>query len=427
MGAHDRPAQANDGPEIGSTLLGKYTVERVIGKGGMAFVVAAYHADLRQHVAIKLLRPEALLNESMVERFMREARASARLESEHVVKIIDVGRLASGAPYMVMEYLEGRDLRHVLADVGTVPRVTAVDYILQAIDAIAEAHAHGIVHRDLKPANVFLASRSDGSQSIKVLDFGVAKVHEADGSGLTGTKMLLGSPRYMSPEQFRSAKSVDHRTDVWALGTLLYRLLSGVTPFDGESMAAIMSAILDSTPEPLYPRMHGVSAVLDGVVQRCMEKDPARRFPSVAALAEALAPFGSGKYNRCVERASKLLGRSADDTVVSQRELGDPDSGEPSEVFAYAETRIAPMPVMPAPIMQPTPRPLPAMPAISAHPTGPAISRHPTGPTGGGHWGGEMPVSSSRRRSADRTAAAIGVGTALAIALVVALVMHLTR
>src|ERR1700722_2251218 len=201
--------RSSAGVEPGEGLAGKYRIERVLGAGGMGGVVAAHHIQLDQRVALKFLVPEALLNPESVARFAREARAAVKIKSEHVARVTDVGQLESGAPYMVMEYLDGSDLSTWLQERGRLPVDQAVDFILQACEALADAHALGIVHRDLKPANLFCIRRSDGQPSIKVLDFGISKVTDASGSAsasVTRTAALMGSPLYMSPEQMLSSK-----------------------------------------------------------------------------------------------------------------------------------------------------------------------------------------------------------------------------
>src|SRR5580693_7216018 len=167
-----------------------------------------------------------------VARFEREARTAVKIKSEHVARVIDVGQLESGSPYMVMEYLEGEDLQGWLEKQGRLPIERAVDFLLQACEAIAEAHAMGIVHRDLKPANLFCIRRPDGTLSIKVLDFGISKAAGAS-MGMTSTQAVMGSPLYMSPEQMGSSKGVDARSDIWALGVILFELVTGRVPFDG--------------------------------------------------------------------------------------------------------------------------------------------------------------------------------------------------
>src|SRR4051812_29611172 len=210
------------GVREGDVLAGKYRVDKILGAGGMGVVVAAHHVQLDERVAIKFLLPEALGNAEAVARFAREARAAVKIKSEHVARVIDVGTLETGAPYMVMEYLEGGDLSQVLASRGPLPVEEAVEYVLQACEAIAHAHALGIVHRDLKPANLFLIRRPDGTNAIKVLDFGISKVmpgkSASSDNAMTRTRTVMGSPLYMSPEQMASTRDVDGRTDLWALG-----------------------------------------------------------------------------------------------------------------------------------------------------------------------------------------------------------------
>jgi hypothetical protein len=224
---------------VGTLLAGKYRIDRIIGQGGMGMVVAATHIHLQQQVALKFLLPEFLNNTQVVERFVREARASAALRGEHVCRVSDVGALDMGAPYIVMELLEGVDLATLLVQQGTMQVAQACDYVLQASIGVAEAHGMSIVHRDLKPANLFLTRRPDGTPQIKVLDFGIAKAQGDSNLNLTKTTSILGSPGYMSPEQLRSSKDVDIRSDIWSLGVILYELVTGRPPFTGESITEL--------------------------------------------------------------------------------------------------------------------------------------------------------------------------------------------
>jgi serine/threonine-protein kinase len=292
-------------------LAGKYRVERVLGAGGMGIVVCAHHLQLDERVAIKFLRPEALDNADAVARFDREARAAVKIKSEHVARIIDVGRLETGQPYMVMEYLEGRDLSAWLKERGALPVEQAVEFVLQACEAIAEAHAIGIVHRDLKPANLFCVVRSDGLHAVKVLDFGISKLTGLSASGsdmaMTRTQALMGSPFYMSPEQMQSTKNVDARADIWALGVILYQLVTGRVPFAGEMLPELVLNIVNTPVPPLRALRPDAPPVLDQIVGRCLQKDRANRYSNVAELAQALAPLAPRRAASSVDRITRVI------------------------------------------------------------------------------------------------------------------------
>lgn len=297
---------------VGDVLAGKYRVDRVLGVGGMGVVVAATHLQLHQTVALKFILKSAVEADAAVARFLREARAAARLKSEHVAKVLDVGTLENGAPYMVMEFLEGADLAQVLAQAGPLDPQTAADYVLQACEAIAEAHGYGIIHRDLKPQNLFLTYGVGGSPLVKVLDFGISKTVEGVESALTRTSTLMGSPLYMSPEQMRSARDVDVRTDVWALGVILFELLSGQAPFHAETLPELCLKVVQDPPRSLAELRANVPPELVAVVSRCLEKNPAARYANAAELAEALAPFASPSGGRMAERARLALARTSE-------------------------------------------------------------------------------------------------------------------
>jgi eukaryotic-like serine/threonine-protein kinase len=292
----DERAEVEAMVRAGDILAGKYRVERVLGAGGMGVVVAARHIELQELRALKFMLPDMLRDAESVERFVREARAAARLKSQHVAKVFDVGKLDTGSPYIVMEYLEGTDLKTLATQRGALPVREAVNYMLQACEAVGEAHEMGIVHRDLKPANLFLTKGVGGAPCVKVLDFGIAKLSPDGSPGadieITNTQVILGSPLYMSPEQMQSLRRADARSDIWSLGIILYKLVSGSLPFRGESVASIFAAVLSSTPSPPSTYNAALPASLDAVILRCLEKDPARRFQSITELISALLPFG---------------------------------------------------------------------------------------------------------------------------------------
>jgi serine/threonine-protein kinase len=312
------PDDSRSAPVVeGDVLAGKYRVERVLGQGGMGVVVAATHITLHQRVALKFLLPAALGNPETIERFLREARASVRLKSEHAAKVIDVGTLNDGAPFMVMEYLEGGTLGQVVRQQGGLSVRDAVDYVLQACEAVAEAHAAGIIHRDLKPENLFLTHRVDGQPLVKVLDFGIAKSQaQAEALSLTRTSTVMGSPNYMPPEQLRAARNADVRSDIWALGAVLFELITGRVPFTAESFSELCLKVAQDPAVPPSSLKPGIPPAIDHVVLRCLEKEPAKRFQNVADLASALEPFGPPNAREMVQRVASVLGGARRSTPV---------------------------------------------------------------------------------------------------------------
>lgn len=278
----------------GDVLLGKYRVDRVLGKGGMGMVVAAQHVHLGGLFAIKIMLPEMLDNPEAVGRFLREAQASSRLRSEHVARVHDVGTLENGIPYMVLEYLEGQDLDRELTSRGVLGVGQSAAYMAQVAEALIEAHAAGIVHRDLKPANLFLTRRANGSSCIKVLDFGISKDVTAGNQAaqkLTQTGSIMGSPHYMSPEQLIDSKNVDARSDIWALGIILYELVTGRMPFNAETMPEIVARVLSTNPPPPSKLRPDLPPVFEALILKCIEKERDNRFQSVQEFLNALKPF----------------------------------------------------------------------------------------------------------------------------------------
>ncbi len=315
------------GVREGDILAGKYRVDRVLGQGGMGVVVAAHHVELDDRVAIKFLLPEALHNGEAVARFAREAQAAVKIKSEHVARVTDVGRLDNGAPYIVMEYLEGLDLSAWLQQRGRLPIDQAVEFLLQACEAIAEAHALGIVHRDLKPANLFVIRRPDGGLSVKVLDFGIAKrIGAAQGVNITSTAAVMGSPLYMSPEQLNSSKDADARTDVWALGVILYELLAGEAPFLAETVPGVMLKITASEPRSLRGLRPEVPLALERLILRCLEKDRSKRLPTIGDLAHALVDFGTPRSRTSVERVAGIMAAAGISLSVTEATPAPPSA-----------------------------------------------------------------------------------------------------
>jgi eukaryotic-like serine/threonine-protein kinase len=295
----------------GTVILGKYRVDHVLGSGGMGMVVAATHLQLQERVAVKFLLAEVLGSHEVAQRFVREAQAAGRLKGEHIARVIDVGVLPGDVPYMVMEYLDGEDLETIIAKRGPLAPAQAVDHVLQACEGLAEAHALGIIHRDVKPANLFVARRPDGSPLFKVLDFGISKVPVGTDAAFTRTLAAIGTPSYMSPEQMRSAREVDARTDIWALGVVLHECLSGRRPFEAETFGGLcLKVAMDPAPRLSIAGARG----LDGVIARCLEKAPDDRFATVADLAAALEPYAGNARAAAtiVERTRAMWSASVD-------------------------------------------------------------------------------------------------------------------
>jgi serine/threonine-protein kinase len=303
---------------VGNVVAGKYRVERILGQGGMGIVVAARHLRLGERVAIKFPLAQMRDRSDVVARLMREGRAAMRIRSEHVARVYDVGVLETGEPFLVMECLTGRDLGARVADGGPLPFGEAVEYILQSLEALAEAHACGIVHRDVKPSNLFLTHRADGSPMVKVIDFGISKITNLDGEAtLTETAAVLGSRPYMAPEQMRSGAAIDARSDIWSLGATLHALLTGKPPFLGGSMVDIHERILLGPPR-LRSSLPDAPDALEAILLRCMRRDPAERYADVAELAAALAEVAPPHARISALRAARVLSQA--DRV---REAGD--------------------------------------------------------------------------------------------------------
>jgi eukaryotic-like serine/threonine-protein kinase len=301
-----------------TVIAGRYRIERVLGRGGMGVVVQATHLYLHQLVAIKFLLPDVLHDQRVVQRFLQEAQAAVRLRSEHVARVMDVGMLDNGLPYLVLEYLEGTDLANVPRSQLTVGRI--VDLMLQACEALAEAHALGIVHRDIKPGNLFVTRRADGAPLLKVLDFGISKLPMKQ-ERLTASQTVMGTSAYMSPEQMRSSRNVDQRSDIWSLGVVLHELIQGEPLFKCDELPSMVLKVVHDTLPQLTVQ---VPTGLDAVVYRCLEKDPARRFQNIAELARALAGYAQSAMQAAisVQRTSGVIGAASPRAVPAPRGAG---------------------------------------------------------------------------------------------------------
>ena len=341
--------------EAETVLAGRYRVERKVGTGGMGTVYRAIDLTTDEPVAIKVLDQKKDIP-ALEQRFAREITAVKRLRSPHAVRLLDAGVLDDGSHYMAMEFLEGADLQQILSDSGTLAAERAVRLVMQACSAIAEAHALGIVHRDLKPANLFVTRLGDGSECLKVLDFGISKLPQAtmDELALTRTGTVLGSPVYMSPEQMTSSKSVDGRSDVWALGIVLYQCLSGGFPYDADGLPELCARVLTSEPLALSAQM-AVAPGLEAAVMRCLARNPAKRFARVEDLAAALAPFAA-------ENVSPP-------TIIAQ-----PPSG-PRRPLPLPAPPHTPTPTPRTPTPTPAPDPVPTPPAVFREPEPDPVKR----------------------------------------------------
>jgi serine/threonine-protein kinase len=396
----------------GDLLAGKYRVERVLGKGGMGIVVAARHEELDQLVAIKFVLEEALDNEDAVQRFLREARAAVKLKSEHVARVLDVGKLDSGAPYMVMEFLEGNDLGKILETTDAIAVETAADWIHQACEAVAEAHAAGIVHRDLKPENLFLTRTVGTSQKIKVLDFGVSKAMSGGASGelsgLTRTRAMLGSPLYMAPEQMRSSRDVDARADIWALGVVLFQLLTHRWPFEAETMPELCLKVVSEPPLSLAALRPDVPPELVAIIERCLEKDPAGRVAHAGELALALEPFVQPASRLRAERARYSTGTRSAPAFSLPRPMA---ASSPSTLLSGSSgSRV----------------PVPSRTPVSALRTPAPVSTSRTPPTSAS-WGTERVASVPLGEAKPSRLSPLRVGIAIAAVAAVAGLVVLSR
>jgi serine/threonine-protein kinase len=407
-------------PAPGIKLLGKYRVESLIGEGGMGAVVKAMHLDLDEAVAIKVLLPDLIKRQEIVQRFLREAKAAVKLKGEHVARIIDVGRFEeqpfADVPYIVMEYLDGADLNAIIKHHGAQDPEVAVDLMLQACQAIAEAHSLGIIHRDIKASNFFITQSEGSSPQLKVLDFGIATAPQGV-SELTDAQAVIGTPAYMAPEQMRAARIADQRSDIWSMGVVLYELLEGTRPFRSDVYSDLCLKVgMDPPCEMINP---AVPEALRAVVFKCLEKPIERRYQSVAELAFDLMPFASDPVmaRAAVEQCARLLGRRSTRSIEAVRV---PDDATPIGAPPMRKTPPSHHRVVPAPIDL---TPAGATSIAPSRPSGPMRSLTPVPsvpgtPTSVGGSNGEIARDSTLARPARKLmvvasflgAAAIGIG-----------------
>lgn len=393
------PSPVGDGETVG----GKYRIERTLGAGGMGTVVLAWHLQLNQRVALKFMLPALVAEPQAVARFQREARAAVRLQSPHAGRVLDLDSLPSGAPFLVMEYLEGETLEQRLSRERSISVRQVVAWVRQALEAIGEAHGMGIVHRDLKPANLFLARRPDGSEVIKVLDFGIAKSTHPDiekGLGTSSAQMMIGSPPYMAPEQIDHGSPIDARTDLWAVGVVLYQLLSGELPFNGVTVVEVMYAVQSRTPAPLAKLVPDAPAALCALVDRCLSKDPQHRPAAAGEVSRALDEIAAAlelnqeplpvvrrpALPRAALAASLLLALATVIALVFRgptvEPTADPVGPEATEVTPPPRAQPLPTADAPATVDAPETGPLPpgdgVVPQVAPGPTARGPARAPT-------------------------------------------------
>ena len=320
----------------GDIIANRYRVEHALGVGGTGVVMAAHDTELDQPCAVKLMRERVRGDDEATARFLREVRVLARMETPHVARVFDFGWI-EGAPYLVTELLEGEDLRALCKRLGPLPIDEAVHYMLEALDAIGEAHERGIVHRDLKPANLFLAQMPSGERQIKVIDFGISKIDGDD--RLTNANVVLGSPFYMAPEQWSASRDVDARADVWSLGVIAYRLITGTTPFAAKTLGELCVQVTHDEPRPPSAHRDDIPPALDEAIMRCLAKSVGDRMPSATALRDALTPFA----RRPVARTMPLItesgsmvrlhaGAVARDSAIRERRQPVPSTRRPNPV-----------------------------------------------------------------------------------------------
>src|ERR1700722_12230008 len=293
-------------PSTGEVIDGKYQIEKLLGEGGMGAVAKATHILRRAPVALKFMSPNVISVSGAVERFLNEGVAASQIESDNVVHVFDVGKLSNGAPYLVMEYMEGLDLAEVLQREGRpgLEVERAIYFIVQALRGLQVAHDAGIIHRDMKPSNCFVVNKEGEADFVKLLDFGISKVGSGKSASLTQTNSALGTPLYMSPEQARSPRDVDLRSDLYSVGVILYELLTGRTPFASESgeFTEILFKLFTQEPPPIRSVRPDLSEDLAAAVHKALAREPKDRYSTAAEFAIGLEPFADQRSARVLQR-----------------------------------------------------------------------------------------------------------------------------
>ena len=383
-------------PQPGEVLLGKYRIESLIGEGGMGAVLKAHHIDLDEPVAIKVLLPEMMDRKDIVSRFQREAKAAVKLKGEHIARVLDVGKLENAVPFIVMEYLDGADLGEIVKHYGRQDPAIAVDLILQACEALAEAHVIGIIHRDVKASNFIVVQPEGQAPSLKVLDFGIATAPEGT-SDLTGTQAVIGTPAYMAPEQMRATAKADARSDIWSMGVVLYELLEGARPFRSEVYSELVLKVgMDPPHEMENP---AVPRALQAIVMKCLDKEMDRRYQTVAELAFDLMPFASDTVlaRAAVEQCARLLRRTTKSIAVPRVDSDLLDSAPIRRITPTSGQMAVAAPRDDSP-RPPTSQPhLPPPPSVLGRPTpSPSAQRTPTSVNASSGQVAELPMLKPR-------------------------------
>ncbi len=307
---------SSDDPRIGLVLLDRYRIVKKLGAGGMGDVYEGVHELIGKKLAIKCLHADFAAHPEAVARFQRESRAATAVGNEHIVDVSDVGELPDGSPFMVMEYLQGQELAGLIDSNASIAVPRVIKIALEILEALHAAHKSGVVHRDMKPENVFLIQRGDNADFVKVLDFGISMITENSDAALgrmTQTGVAMGTPNYMSPEQAKGERSLDHRTDLYSLGVILYEILTGQVPFQAGTLAVLMTKILTEVPKPISEIRPDVPVALDRIILRAMAKEPAVRYEDAEEFADALRPFLDPDY---VPNETGLSGNSFGPTVA---------------------------------------------------------------------------------------------------------------